>query len=101
MQKLDVVITGAGMSGLCMAAALKAAGRQNFVLLEKSAGLGGTWWDNHCLRTRSAPGRSHEALVSKRQWSAWRRCVYGQTLGRKHRHHIAAPARAHLGTWGP
>ena len=46
MQNLDVVIMGAGMSGLCMAATLKAAGRQRFVLLEQSAGLGGTWWDN-------------------------------------------------------
>ncbi len=42
----DVVILGAGMSGLCLAVALKQSGMHNFVLLEKSAGLGGTWWDN-------------------------------------------------------
>ncbi len=42
----EVVILGAGMSGLCMAIALKRAGRHDFVVLEKSAGLGGTWWDN-------------------------------------------------------
>ena len=42
----DTVILGAGMSGLCTAIALKAAGRHDFVVLEKSAGLGGTWWDN-------------------------------------------------------
>ena len=41
-----VVILGAGMSGLCMAIQLKKAGQHNFVILEKSAGLGGTWWDN-------------------------------------------------------
>ena len=34
------------MSGLCMAAQLKRAGQHDFVILEKSAGLGGTWWDN-------------------------------------------------------
>ena len=42
----QIVILGAGMSGLCMAAQLKRAGQHDFVILEKSAGLGGTWWDN-------------------------------------------------------
>ena len=42
----EVVILGAGMSGLCMAVQLKRAGQHDFVILEKSEGLGGTWWDN-------------------------------------------------------
>ena len=42
----EVVILGAGMSGLCMAIRLQRAGIQDFVILEKQAGLGGTWWDN-------------------------------------------------------
>jgi len=42
----ETVILGAGMSGLCMAIQLQAAGLHNFVILEKQAGLGGTWWDN-------------------------------------------------------
>jgi acetyl esterase/lipase len=42
----EVVILGAGMSGLCMAIQLKKAGRHDFVVLEQSEGLGGTWWDN-------------------------------------------------------
>lgn len=42
----EVVILGAGMSGLCMAVQLQRAGLHNFVLLEKQPGLGGTWWDN-------------------------------------------------------
>jgi len=46
MQPIDVLILGAGMSGLCMAIGLKRAGRHDFVMLEQSAGLGGTWWDN-------------------------------------------------------
>ncbi len=41
-----IIILGAGMSGLCMAIQLKRAGFENFVILEKSGGLGGTWWDN-------------------------------------------------------
>lgn len=46
LQTVDVLILGAGMSGLCMGIALKRAGRERFVILEQSAGLGGTWWDN-------------------------------------------------------
>lgn len=42
----EVVILGAGMSGLCMAVQLKRAGIHDFIILEKQAGLGGTWWDN-------------------------------------------------------
>jgi cation diffusion facilitator CzcD-associated flavoprotein CzcO len=41
-----MVILGAGMSGLCMGIRLLKAGLQNFTILEKAAGLGGTWWDN-------------------------------------------------------
>jgi cation diffusion facilitator CzcD-associated flavoprotein CzcO len=42
----EVVILGAGMSGLCSAIELKRSGQHDFVVLEKSAGLGGTWWDS-------------------------------------------------------
>ena len=37
---------GAGMSGLAMAAKLKSVGEHDFIILEKSADLGGTWLDN-------------------------------------------------------
>jgi cation diffusion facilitator CzcD-associated flavoprotein CzcO len=46
MTQHAVVILGAGMSGLAMAVQLKAAGQHDFVVVEQSAGLGGTWWDN-------------------------------------------------------
>jgi cation diffusion facilitator CzcD-associated flavoprotein CzcO/acetyl esterase/lipase len=42
----QIVILGAGMSGLCMAIQLQKAGMHDFVILEKQPGLGGTWWDN-------------------------------------------------------
>ena len=42
----DVVILGAGMSGLCMAMQLQKQGRFDYVMLEQQPGLGGTWWDN-------------------------------------------------------
>jgi cation diffusion facilitator CzcD-associated flavoprotein CzcO len=39
-------IVGAGMSGLCMAATLRAAGIGNFRVLEKAGEVGGTWREN-------------------------------------------------------
>jgi cation diffusion facilitator CzcD-associated flavoprotein CzcO len=39
-------IIGAGMAGILSAIKLKEAGIENFVIYEKSAGLGGTWRDN-------------------------------------------------------
>jgi len=44
--RLEVVILGAGMSGLCLGIELKRAGLHDFLILEKQDGLGGTWWDN-------------------------------------------------------
>lgn len=43
---LDVLIVGSGFSGLGMAIALKKAGRESFVILEKANGVGGTWREN-------------------------------------------------------
>jgi len=43
---VDVLIVGAGFSGLCMAIKLHEAGMNSFLIIEKSADIGGTWWDN-------------------------------------------------------
>ena len=43
--ELDVVIAGAGVSGLCLAAKLDALGIA-FTLLEKNPEVGGTWFEN-------------------------------------------------------
>lgn len=42
----DVIIIGAGMSGLCMGIQLLRRGIENFLILEKSDDVGGTWLDN-------------------------------------------------------
>ncbi|MFV0275722.1 MAG: flavin-containing monooxygenase [Parahaliea sp.] len=42
----SVAIIGAGMSGLCMGIQLRQRGIDDFVIVEKSAGVGGTWYDN-------------------------------------------------------
>ena len=39
-------IIGAGLGGIAMAVKLKQAGIESFTLFERSAGPGGTWWDN-------------------------------------------------------
>jgi len=41
-----VVIIGAGPGGLCMAIKLLQAGIDDFAILEKASGLGGTWHNN-------------------------------------------------------
>ena len=45
-RSLRVAIIGAGPGGLCMASQLKLAGFEDIVLLEKSDGVGGTWYYN-------------------------------------------------------
>jgi cation diffusion facilitator CzcD-associated flavoprotein CzcO len=44
--QVEVAIVGAGLSGLGMAIALRRAGREDFVVLERENALGGTWRDN-------------------------------------------------------
>lgn len=45
-RQVEVAIIGAGMSGICMAAALRRAGIESFRILEKAENIGGTWRDN-------------------------------------------------------
>ena len=42
----QIVIIGAGFAGLGLAIRLKQAGFNDFVVVEKEAGVGGTWWVN-------------------------------------------------------
>lgn len=46
-QDVDAIIIGTGFSGLCVAIKLKQAGIDDFVILERSGTVGGTWRDNH------------------------------------------------------
>ena len=45
-RRLRIAIIGAGPGGLCMAIRLKQAGFDDFVLIERSQGVGGTWHQN-------------------------------------------------------
>ena len=46
MKRCQVIVLGAGMSGICMAIKLKEAGIEDFLVLEKTEAVGGTWHDN-------------------------------------------------------
>ena len=43
---VHVLIVGAGFSGICMGIKLLEAGIKNFLIIEKSDDLGGTWYEN-------------------------------------------------------
>ena len=45
-KKTQILIIGAGSAGLCTALQLKRAGIEDFVILEKGEGVGGTWFWN-------------------------------------------------------
>ena len=45
-EHVEIAIAGAGFSGLGMAIGLREEGIEDFVVLERSADLGGTWHDN-------------------------------------------------------
>lgn len=71
-RETGTVIVGAGFSGLAMAEALKGAGREDFVVIERGDDVGGVWRDN------TYPGAacdvpSHVYSLSFAQNPGWRR----------------------------
>jgi len=46
-RNVDVLIIGAGFSGICMGIKLREADMNSFLIIEKSPEIGGTWWENH------------------------------------------------------
>ncbi|AXH35262.1 NAD(P)/FAD-dependent oxidoreductase [Humibacter sp. BT305] len=46
MTAVDVLVVGAGFAGIGTAIRLAREGVRSFVVLERSSGVGGTWWDN-------------------------------------------------------
>jgi len=45
-EPLEVLVIGAGFAGICCGIKLLQAGTTAFRIVEKSRGIGGTWWDN-------------------------------------------------------
>lgn len=44
--RTDYLVLGAGPGGLCSGIKLKESGREDFLILEKGSGVGGTWYHN-------------------------------------------------------
>src|SRR5215211_8478742 len=70
----EAVIVGAGFAGVGMAIRLKRdLGIEDVVVLERSPGIGGTWWDNRypgCACDIQAPLYSY-SFARKPDWSAF------------------------------
>jgi cation diffusion facilitator CzcD-associated flavoprotein CzcO len=45
-KQYEQIIVGAGFAGICMAIKLQEAGMNDFIILERNAHIGGTWYDN-------------------------------------------------------
>ncbi len=45
-EETKIIIVGAGFSGLCMAMQLQRNSIHDFIIIEKSNKVGGTWWEN-------------------------------------------------------
>ncbi|WP_110590096.1 flavin-containing monooxygenase [Microbacterium suaedae] len=70
--RVDAVIVGAGFAGIAQALALREAGVESFVILERAARVGGTWRDN------TYPGiacdvPSHLYGLESHPWPHWSR----------------------------
>ena len=83
-----IAILGAGMSGLCMAIALRKRGISDFVILEKASSVGGTWRDNtypniacdvpshvYSFSFELNPNWSHSYSGGQEIWDYCERCV--------------------------
>ncbi len=103
-----VVIIGSGFSGLGMAVRLKRAGIHDFVILERSADLGGTWRDNtypgcqcdvesNLYSFSFAPNPTWSRTYSPQAeiWDYLRRCADKFQLGP----HLRYQHEVHSATW--
>lgn len=74
---VDVLMVGAGFSGLCMAIKLLEAGMKDFPLIEKSDDIGGTWYDNR-YPGRACDVPSHLYAFSFERNAGWSRMFASQ-----------------------
>jgi len=67
-QSFEVVIIGAGVSGILTAYRLKEAGIP-FTLVEKSPAVGGTWWQNIYPECRvDTPSHTYAYSIAPHEW---------------------------------
>ena len=73
-----IIVIGAGPGGMCTAIKLLEAGIQDFVVLEKASGVGGTWWHNR-YPGAECDVKSHLYSYSFELKRDWSRPFAGQT----------------------
>ncbi|MEQ8662814.1 MAG: NAD(P)/FAD-dependent oxidoreductase, partial [Gammaproteobacteria bacterium] len=85
----QVIIIGAGPGGLCTAIKLREAGIEDFVILEKADGVGGTWWHNR-YPGAECDVKSHLYSFSFELKRDWSRPFAGQAEILDYMEHVAA-----------
>ena len=83
-----VIIIGAGPGGLCTAVKLREAGIDDFVVLEKAEGVGGTWWHNR-YPGAECDVKSHLYSFSFELKTDWSRPFSGQAEILQYLQHVA------------
>lgn len=73
MKQYEVVVIGAGLSGVCAAIKLKEAGIDNFHVFEKASDVGGTWRDNRYPGVAcDVPSHLYSySFAPNPEWSRW------------------------------
>jgi len=73
MKQYEVVVIGAGLSGVCAAIKLKEAGIENFHVFEKGSDVGGTWRDNRYPGVAcDVPSHLYSySFAPNPEWSRW------------------------------
>jgi cation diffusion facilitator CzcD-associated flavoprotein CzcO len=88
-ERVDVLVIGAGPGGICAGIRLARAGIRDFVILEKAAGVGGTWWHNR-YPGAECDVQSHLYSFSFEPKPDWSRPYAGQPEIRAYVEHVAA-----------
>ena len=71
-ERVETVIVGAGFAGIAAAIALRAAGRDDFVILDRGDAVGGTWRDN-VYPGVACDVPAHLYGLSTHPWPEWSR----------------------------
>lgn len=83
-----VIVIGAGPGGMCTAIKLREAGIEDFVILEKAGGVGGTWWHNR-YPGAECDVKSHLYSFSFELKTDWSRPFAGQPEILDYLEHVA------------
>jgi cation diffusion facilitator CzcD-associated flavoprotein CzcO len=87
-EQVEVLIIGAGPGGLCAGIRLGREGIDDFVIVEKAAGVGGTWWHNR-YPGAECDVQSHLYSFSFEPKVDWSRPYAGQAEIREYVEHVA------------